>query len=334
MKRFFVLIIAALLCLSGCNSAVRGNTGQEIIIASMGFDFKDGEYSVIYETITVNSEDSSEPKKTELLEGIGTTFSAAVEDINRSAVRPFLFSHAAVAVLGNGINQKQFREIRRFLYAKDEINISLKFVNTTLAKKLLSCERKASVAVGYDLSDSLDEQEKLTGIKYKSKLYDIEASERKNVNVLALPCFTVENKGYSLKGVTVYKEYAPILKLSKNEAEVYSLLTSSRKKGNFFYDNKIRNLLKARTDYSFSYGESLEIDARIRLKFDETTNLSRSIAETAGSLFEASQSLRADIFGFGNNLASLNPDLWERLKHSYYNEYSKSKIEVTVIEEN
>lgn len=329
----FIITVISFASLVGCNNGLEGKKGGEAIVASMGFDLSKGNYSVFFETVTVNSEDPSEPKKIELVGGSGTTFSAAIEEINKKAVRSFLFSHCAVAVLGDGINQKAFREIRRFIYEKDEINIALKFINSKSAKELLSCERRASVALGYDLVDTLEEQSDISGRRYKDEFYDIEAAQKEGVNVIAIPYFGVTDKSYSVEGVTVYKDCSPILRLSENEAEVYSLLTNSRKKGNFFYNNKIHRLTDIDVKYDFSYDTALEFEIDIDLEFAEKSKIAPAIEETANSLFKMSKKVGADIFGFGNILAQRKPAIWAEVKHGYYEEYLKSRLEVDVSEE-
>lgn len=335
MRKIIALITAAVMTasLSGCNNRADAKKGGEAIVASLGFDLNKGAYSVFFETVTVNSEDPSEPKRIEVVEGVGTTLSAAIEDIYKKAVRSFLFSHCSAAVLGDGINQKAFREIRRFIYEKDEINIALRFINSKTAKELLSCERRASVALGYDLIDTLEEQSDIFGVKYKDGFYDIEAAEKEGVNVIAIPYFEVKDKSYSVEGVTVYKDYSPVLRLSENESEVYSLLTNRRKKGNFFYNKKIHSLTHIDVEYDFFYGTELEFDVEINLKFAEKSKIAPAIEETARSLFKMSKKVGADIFGFGNILAMRRPEIWANIKHGYYEEYLKSSLEVDVSEE-
>lgn len=333
MRKITSLLIVILFAfsLSGCSfGAIDTEKGLEFLISSIGFDRENGEFSVFLETVTVNSEDADSDKKLTLINGSGKNLAEAFKDANQKSVRPFMFSHCAVAVIGKGVSEKDFRNICTFLYEKDEINLSLRFIYTDNAKKLLSSETVASIAVGYDITDAIDRQSDYSGIVYKNRFYEVEAARREVINVFALPRFAVIEKGYTNEGITVFKNDQPIMNLDPEQAFVYSLVTESQKKGEVLLNNKTFTLKKTKLKQKFQFENRLSISLSLDITLEGDGNMNSRIADTINELFITSKKEGADIFMFGNQILRTAPKAWQKIEHNYPTVYKNSRLAVTV----
>lgn len=333
MQKIASLLLSLLILLSlcGCNlGAVDTEKGLEFLISAIGFDQKGNEFSVYLETVTVNSEDSMSEKKLNLISGSGKNLAEAVADATQKSVRPFMFSHCAAAIIGKGVSEKGFRNICTFLYEKDEINLSLRFIYTDNAKNLLSCDTVASVAVGYDLTDALERQSSYSGIKYNNRFYEVEAARREAINVFSLPRFKVDGKEYENDGLTVFKNDQPVMDLNHEQAFAYSLVTDNQKKGNVLLNNKTFTLKKAKVKQEFELQNRLSIALSLNVTLEGDGNMKSRIAKTVNELFITSKLYSADIFMFGNEIRKKEPDIWERTEHNYSTIYKNSVLAVTV----
>lgn len=333
MRKITSLLLSFTLILSlcGCSmGAIGTEKGLEFLISAIGFDQKGNEFTVLLEAITINSEDSESDKQLTLISGSGKNLAEAVTDATQKSVRPFMFSHCATAIIGNGISEKGFRNICSFLYEKDEINLSLRFIYTDSAKDLLSCNTVASVAVGYDLTDALDRQSDYSGIRYKNRFYEIEAARREALNIFTLPRFKVDGKVYTNEGLTVFKNDQPVMNLDHEQTFAYCLVTDSQKKGAVLLENKSFTLKKTKIKQKFELQNRLSIALSLNVTLEGDGNMKSKIAKTVNELFVTSKLYGADIFMFGNELRKKEPDIWEGTEHNYSTIYKNSRLAVTV----
>lgn len=325
----FCFIISVSLC--GCTlGAATTEKGLEFLVSAIGFDQQGNIFSVTIETVTVNSEAAESENKLSLIKGKGQNLSEALDDATHKAVRPFMFSHCAVAVIGSEVREKGFRNICTFLYEKDEINLSLRFISTENAEKLLSSETVASVAVGYDLIDMLDRQSEYSGIDYKNRFYEIEAARKKPTDIFSLPYVEVKDKGYSLKGLTVYKNDISVMSLNNKQAFVYSLVTEAQKNGKVLVGNQSYTLKSMKQKQSFNFDKRLDINIALTINLEGHKNVKPEIADTIIELFTESQKSDTDIFMFGNEIYRKEPKLWQELRHNFNTVYKNSRLAVTV----
>lgn len=333
MRKILSIILCLSLCVSFCGCSFKADgleKGLESLVSAIGFQQEGDVFSVYLETITVNSEDSASDKKLTLTEGNGKNLADAFEQACLKTVRPFMFSHCAVAVIGSGITAKRMREICRFLYNKDEINLSLRFIYTENAKELLSCETVASVAVGYDLADALDRQSSHNGIIYQNRFYEVEAARKKAVNIFALPHFTADDDSYESSGLVIFKNDAPVMELNQEETLIYSIATENQTSGTVFIDNKEYALEDLTVQHEFNFEEKLETKLNIDIKLIGNGKPNTKIATLISELFIKSKLKGADIFMFGNVLHKKNREIWSKAEHDYYNIYKNSQLAVTV----
>ena len=333
MRKITALLLCFLLTFSicGCSmGAIDTEKGLEALVSAIGFDQRGDTFSVAIETVTVNSEDAESDKKLTLIKGEGKNLSEALSNAYTKSVRPFMFSHCAVAVIGNGVREKGFRNICRFLYEKDEINLSLSFISTENAEKLLSSETVASIAVGYDLTDMLERQSHYSGIDYKNRFYEIEAARKRATDIFSLPRFETEDKGYKLAGLTVFKNDIPVMELSSEQAFAYSLVTNAQKNGTVLISNQSYTLKSLKQKQAFEFDKRLNITLSLNIKLEGDKNVKPQIADTIVELFTKSQERETDIFMFGNEIYRKEPKLWQKLRQNYGAVYKNSKLAVTV----
>lgn len=325
------LCFIILFCFCGCSSgAVDTKSGLESLVSAIGFDQKGDSFSVVIETVTVNSEDAKSDKNLNLIKGEGKNLSEALNNATEKSIRPFMFSHCAAAVIGKGVTEKGFRNICTFLYEKDEINLSLNFISTKNAEKLLSSKTVSSIAVGYDLTDMLDRQSSYSGIDFKNRFYEIEAARKKAVSVFSLPFLETYDNGYKLTGLSIFKNDIPVMSLNSEQAFAYSLVTSAQKEGTVLIENRNYTVIKFKQKKNFSFEKRLSIKLTLNLTLEGDKNIKPKIAKTINELFIESQKKDTDIFMFGNEIYRKKPKLWQEVRHNYSTVYKNSSLAVTV----
>lgn len=138
---FSVLLIFSLV---GCT-----RTQPEYLISGMGFDYSDSEYTVYFETIIINSENTDQTVK--IIKGTGAKIENAVEEIKKQCTQPILLQHCGVIVISEDITRKEFSEICKYCYYNKDITLSAFFIKTDNAQKLFSLKPVSSLCVGYDI---------------------------------------------------------------------------------------------------------------------------------------------------------------------------------------
>lgn len=333
MRKILSVLLSVLLCvlLCGCSLKARGRQkGLEAIVSSVGFDCIDDRIFMYIETVGVNSEDSEADRKLILTEGSGKNLAVAYEQANKNSVRPFMFSHCAVAVIGENVTAKRMREICRFLYNKDEINLSLRFIYTKSAKELLSCDTVGSVTVGYDLSDALEKLTDYSGTDFENRFYEVESARKNAVNIFSLPRFRVEEKSYSADGSVIFKNDEPVMILDSSQTQILAFLTDNQKKGQILFNNRAYAVDSVKVKHRFSFDERLKTSLTVNLKLSGDENPKQQIAEEIKELFISSKLKGADIFMLGNKIEKKERKLWSKIEHGYYSIYKNSQLAVTV----
>lgn len=333
MKKILSILLCFVICisLSGCTIKARGRQkGLETIVSALGFDCVNDEIVMYIETLAVNSEDAEADKNLILNEGKGKSLAIAFANAKQSAVRPFMFSHCAVAVIGESINQRRMREICRFLYNEDEINLSLRFVYTKSAKELLSSDTVTSVAVGYDLLDAIENLSEYSGTVYKNRFYEIESARRNKVNTFSMPNFEVEENGYFAQGSVVFKNDEAKLKLNRDESFIYALLNGNQRKGEIVFNNKAYKIKSAKVKHKFSFDKKLITSLSVDLEISGDNNPRQQIRDKISELFINSKLKGTDIFMLGNKIEKKEHKLWGEIEHNYYSVYKNSQLAVTV----
>ncbi len=158
-KIVVVLILITFLC--GCEK-----TKPEYLVSSIGFEYENKNYTVYFESIIINTENTEQTVK--VLKGSGSNIKNAVEQIRRQSTQPLLLSHCGIIAVQNNVSKKVFKEICDYCYSQEQITLSAYFIKTQNIEKLLSVKPISSACVGYDIMGLLEQNS-----KHKNRFYEI-----------------------------------------------------------------------------------------------------------------------------------------------------------------
>ncbi len=163
MKRI-LLSVVFLTFLCGCQKAE-----PEYLISAMGYDYTGGEYSVCFEAVIINSEDTEQTVK--LLEGKGQNIENAVAEIKKKCTQPLLLSHCGVIAVGSDMTKQQLKQVVEYCYDREQITLSALFIETENPQKLLTVKPISSVCVGYEIMGLLKQN-----THYNNRFFEVLAS--------------------------------------------------------------------------------------------------------------------------------------------------------------
>lgn len=332
MKRVLGLIFCVLLVFFLCGCSAReaiSSDKQEYIVASLGFDKKDGNYAMFMEAIVVNTEDMNADKQNTILEGTGESIGEAYSQILSKITQPLSLGHNAVTVIGKSVDDEMLEKILNYCSENKELNIGTMMIFTESAEKLLECESVSSVAVGYDLMSMLEVWEEETGQLIENRLYEVRGKTQKPLNIFSLPYIEVKEEKFSLEGLSVFEDFEEICTLNTEEAGLYFLVTDRVSRGEYVMGGEKIEIKFSKTTYDFYFEENLVIRVNMRLKTGDNSSLLKKKTE---EFIEYQKTLGRDIFGFSNIIEKQNPKLWKKIKNDYTEYFKNSEIEVRVNE--
>lgn len=332
MKKILGLILCICLVFALCGCSARetiSSDKQEYIVASLGFDKRDGKYAMFMESIVVNTEDMNADKQNIILEGIGESIEEAYSQIISKITQPLSLGHNAVTVIGRSVDAEMFKEILNYCSENKELNIGSMLIFTESAEKLLASKPISSVAVGYDLMSMLEVSEEETGQSIENRLYEVRSKTQKPFKIFSLPHIAVNGEEFSIDGLTVFEDYGEICLLSTEEAGLYFLVTDRVSRGELVIEGRKTTINFSKTTYDFSLEENLVIRVNMRLKLTGGNSFLKKKTE---EFIKQQKTLGRDIFGFSNIIEKQNPKLWRKIKNNYTEYFKNSKIEVRVNE--
>lgn len=183
MKRC-VLCLLILLSLSGCYKS-----NNNYLISSIGFDYEDGMYNTAFEAVISNSETDEQTVK--LIKAKGDTIEKCVKEIEKQCTQEVLLSHCGIIAVGESVDKERLQEIYDYCFKNENITISVRFVKTENAEKLLSQEPVSAVAVGYDILNLTEQTDKSA----KNRYFEIMAQNGK----AKMPKVTLTKEGYYIE---------------------------------------------------------------------------------------------------------------------------------------
>ncbi len=333
MKRLFVFfsVFIMLLSFSGCRLSKSFTPfAHEYLVSALGFDQKGDEIFVTIESVVINSEDSEAEKKNKLLKGNGKSFQTALKNALGQASQPIELSHCAVAVIGDTLSEKYIAEVCNYIYNEKEITLSIELISTENAEKLLSSETISSVAVGYDIISMRQTYSRLYGINFKNLFYELEGMRQSAVNTFTLPFFKIDEEGYFIDGVTVFKNDESHMKINENKLSVFAIASDSQDAGMVNIGNKQYNLQSVSTVCKLKNENlpKLLLEINISPEFDK--NSGDTLENEIINLFQHSQNEEIDIFGVGNIIKQKEIDFFNKYKEKYDEFYKNLMLEVVV----
>lgn len=331
MKKKLMILTVFLVCfaLSGCSfRSAAGAQKEQYIVSALGFDGEDGKIRMSLECLVINTEESSEKKRT-VYSGSGKTVDEAFSGIAIQRTQPIMLDHAATILIGAGLTPEQLGEILDYCKNNNEINISCTVAAGENAGELLTAETVSSIALGYDIADMIEVVTASNGMALEDRLYQIEAAKEYPQNLFYLPRIEKTGTDIRLASLSVYRDNRKITSLSPEQAKYLSLLTGRFTHGDMQLNGKKADIRKRKVSYGFSVSDGLVISAEIKLRtgFDPD-NLQQGMTD----FFRAMQKDTGDIFGFGNRLSEQQPENWEKIKTNYDSFFRNATLEVTVSE--
>jgi hypothetical protein len=155
-----ILSIILLLLLCGCQKFK-----PEYLVSSIGFDKVEDKYTVLFETVIINTENTSQSLK--VLKGEGESIEQAVAQIKRQSTQPLLLSHSGVIAVSENITRDDLKQICEYAL-EQEITLSAYFVKTQNCEKLLKQKPVSSVCVGYDIMGLIKQNK-----PYRNRFFEI-----------------------------------------------------------------------------------------------------------------------------------------------------------------
>lgn len=303
-------------------------TNQKYIVSAIGFDNVDNKINVSLETLIVNSENASEEQNLQILSGSGATVDEALEEIGKSLAKPLLLSHCGILVFGETLTPEQIDEICDYCFRKNEITLSVYVVSSKNGAKLLNCRPISSVAVGYDVIGLIEEQSTRTGVNYKNRYYEVEASRERVESIFTASVIEVEEEKFKINGMSIYVDDQLTAVIDNHQSIIYSMLTGTYSKGYVEIDNNKHRISSAKAKYKF--GKTEEPSITVELYLESNTIDEKNFKTLQNRIIELDDILKnncsVDVFGFENILYHDEETKWEELQNDYLDYYKKSEL--------
>lgn len=197
LKRIFFAILLLFL-LSGCRSVTTEN--GSFLISAIGADMQGDNVLVSVEAVVVNSADSDSPPQNIVYKAEGKDFKSALKSIGFKTSKPLDFSHCAIIVLSDNLKENVKNDIYDFCRKEKEITVSVGFVETENANKLLSLKPWSEISVGYELAVMLETQYRENNITFNNRFFEIENARLKGDSGNIKPKFIIDKDSFYLEG--------------------------------------------------------------------------------------------------------------------------------------
>lgn len=178
-----ILAVILLLFLCGCQKYK-----PEYLVSSIGIDKKENNYKVLFETVIINTENTSQILR--VLQGEGESIDKAVNQIKKQCTQPLLLSHCGVIMVGENVTDTDLFKICEYAL-KEEITLSAYFIRTKNTQKLLNQKPLSSVCVGYDIMGLIKQNK-----PYKNRFFELINSKFK----AELPQISLKEGGLYFEG--------------------------------------------------------------------------------------------------------------------------------------
>lgn len=195
MKRFFLIIMAAVVILTGC-SPIENRLDKRLIIQGVGIDFEDGTYKITAMYMDTSNPVGEGDVTSKFAEGSGKSVLAALTDtVNRTGREP-LYGQCSFIILGESITKNGIKEPLEFFtdYYEFHPNINI-FCADTSANKIMNCEN-----MNDRLMDDFSDSETTTGKTISSTLSDVYSSLIDGRSSAITSLVGIEHEDVVLKG--------------------------------------------------------------------------------------------------------------------------------------
>ncbi len=330
MKKALSLVLSLVLLLFACGCSLKDAVfaeASEYIVTAIGFDKEEDNIKITMEALIINSEDAEAENKLVALTGSAATIEKALQGIYIKTAQPLMLSHMGVIAIGDSISADGFKEICDYCYRTDEISVSAMMISVEDASVLFSCPPVSSVTVGYDIMSMLKSQSNRTGMSFKNRFFEVEALREMPAKITAVPFFEVSEESFFYNGLTIFKNGEKAMRLTSEEAAVYSIATDNQASGEIF----IKENLVVKSAYSkFTFKNGIENPIlAVRLKPLEKTEAS-AVKDGIEQLFLKSQKANTDIFCLANAFYNKKPDEYKKIGEGFEDLYKKIRLSVEI----
>jgi len=222
-----VLVLVGMLfgMLTSCESRV-AEPEQGYLVSAMGFDPSEEGIRITVE-IPVISESKSEDSKTVLFSESGASVENALERMRRGIPRELVFSHCALAVLGENLDKQQMQEIFSFAETGESLPLATEVVRSASAEALLRAGSLSAPAVGYEIPELLKRERKRMGVDMRCSIYELRSTPSPDLPV-ALPRMEMikvgEDSSARLEGLDILRPHVETIRLSADDWIPYAIL--------------------------------------------------------------------------------------------------------------
>ena len=276
------LCIFAILLNLGLLTACSYHTEPEQIypVSAIGFDrAEDG----IRVTVEIALADGERPAV--CYSQTGQDIAAALCELADGLPRSLIYSHCALAVMGEDLTKEQMQEIFAFAGVEDGLPLAAEVVVSKNAEALLRGERLSSVAAGYEIPQILEQERVRRGIELPCQIYRLRAVFSPDLPV-ALPRFDrmEEEPAARFVGVDILRPNAPAYSLDAADCVSHAVLTNTYTGGekNGIWWCVLREKMEISSDGAIVLILRLEVEGRTS---EEITRLTAELEHSAEDLY-------------------------------------------------
>ena len=287
---------------------------QSYLVSAMGFDPSQDGIRVTIEIPVIRESNSAEAKTIVFCE-TAPSVAEALARMQREVPRDLVFSHCALAVLGEDLDREQMQEIFAFAESGERLPLATEVVRAANAEKILRAGSLSAPAVGYEIPELLERERARMGVDMRCSIYELRATPSPDLPVAIPYIDTVElgeHYGARLRGLDILRPHADAVRLLAEDWIPYAIL-SNRFVGGSDTDRRIGKVKRVLTAESNGGGVSIRLNLKLTLTGGadgDGQELQREIITRTESLFVyARDVIGEDLFLLGEQIKRKNAAL-------------------------
>lgn len=311
-----ITLITVLLC--GCkNMSDDSSPDDKRLVSAVGFESSNNKLTAFVESVETDSEGKVTPR---IIKKEGSDAAALLSLIRADSTRSLSFRHTAVVIFGEGLTKEQTDSILNTLINGGEIPLSVKTVSVKSVDEIFSSGENNDSAIGYEVSDLLEQATKQLGIGAHSTLYEIKTARMQAVNLYAMPYITAGDT-LSFRGMRVFTDDSVAADLNPQQSAVYALLRNVFEGGEITDKDGVYKITSAKADITAEIKmNKLIIDIAVK-STPESDRLIKTVEE-------AVRNYKDDIFGFAEVIRRSFPEVWQKIEGEYEKYFAEAEINV------
>ena len=330
------LLLSLSLLMTSCGKQTEPE--QVYLVSAVGFDRAEEGIRVTVE-VPVMGESKDSESKTMVLTETGKSITDALRTMGAGLSRSLLFSHCALAVLGETLSKEQLQAVFDFAGDGDSLPLAAGVVTAADAGALLEGGSLSAPAVGYEIPEILEQERYKTGVDIRCSVYELRAVSSPD-SPIPLPRFEALGKEsvqpLRFAGLDVLRSGAEPFRISREECVSYAILSDRFTKTEDTSPVGMVRLRNIRTELTAQQVEG-GLQFRLTLRMDllggsdsDAEQLRRELCTETEKLFERVRATAgADLFSFGERLKRESPELWETVASDYGALFQTSSLAVT-----